>query len=153
MKKGMSGSILLCLSFFFLSQAQDQPQSSVGGFNIGFHNYGISFGNSSIHRGLRFNWSDDSIEEINGLNFTLWRPGEELSGNVHGLAIGIVSPAADNIGGIAVGGLAVISKSSVSGKPYQVQCGAQEQISSAAWMTAQLRNARAMQREALPRTN
>ena len=45
------------------------------------------------------------------------------------------------------------TKSSMSGNPYQVQCGAQEQITSAAWMTAQLRNARAVQPEALPKTH
>jgi hypothetical protein len=35
------------------------------------------------------------------------------------------------------------TKSSTSGKPYLVKCGTQEQVPSAAWMAAQLREVRA----------
>jgi len=45
------------------------------------------------------------------------------------------------------------TKSSMSGNPYQVQCGAQEQITSAAWMATRLREVRAVRRETLPKTH
>jgi hypothetical protein len=45
------------------------------------------------------------------------------------------------------------TKSSMSGNPYQVQCGAEEQMYSAAWMTMQLREVRAVQPEALPKAH
>ena len=38
------------------------------------------------------------------------------------------------------------AKSSTSGKPYQVKCGAQEQVPSAVWMTSQLKEVRAQAR-------
>jgi len=45
------------------------------------------------------------------------------------------------------------TKSSTSGNPYLVKCGTQEQMLSAAWMTARLREVRAMKRDAPPKTN
>ena len=45
-----------------------------GGFNLAIDCNGVGFGNSSRFNGLRFNWSDSDLDEINGLNFTLWRP-------------------------------------------------------------------------------
>ncbi|WP_293603416.1 DUF5329 family protein [Polaromonas sp. UBA4122] len=54
---------------------------------------------------------------------------------------------------VLLAALCTSMKSSMSGKPYQVQCGAEEQMYSAAWMTTRLREVRAVQREALPKTN
>ncbi|HTP14094.1 MAG TPA: hypothetical protein VMM37_10710 [Bacteroidota bacterium] len=106
---------LMFLSVSLVTFSQEQVDSRSGGFNIGFNNYGISFGNSPVHNGLRFNWSDDGIEQINGINFTIWKPANELSGSVNGIALGIVSPAADEISGIALGGLAVLGRNSLTG--------------------------------------
>ncbi|HEX7572028.1 MAG TPA: hypothetical protein VF514_02975, partial [Bacteroidota bacterium] len=51
--------------------------------------YGLSFGNSARHSGIRFNWSDDCLEEVNGLNFTIWVPGERMTGTMNGFAFGL----------------------------------------------------------------
>ena len=45
------------------------------------------------------------------------------------------------------------TKSSMSGNAYLVQCSGQSQTYSADWMTAQLREIRAQQGEAIPRSN
>jgi hypothetical protein len=45
------------------------------------------------------------------------------------------------------------TQSSMSGKPYLVKCGTQKQMSSAAWMTIQLREVRATKRQTLPKGN
>ena len=39
--------------------------------------------------GLRINWSDAGLEQINGINITLWKPEKPMSGTVNGLAIGL----------------------------------------------------------------
>ena len=98
-----------------LAQAQDDTEKNGSAFNIGVGNSGLSFGNSPRHNGLRFNWRDSNLEEINGFNFTIWKPAEELSGTVNGLAFGIVGPAAVNINGVSFGGLAVLARDRLNG--------------------------------------
>lgn len=65
--------------------------------------YGICFGNSARYSGLRFNWSDSDIEEINGLNFTFWVPGDPLSGTINGIDFGLGVTGAREINGLAFG--------------------------------------------------
>jgi len=45
------------------------------------------------------------------------------------------------------------TKSSTSGKPYSVKCGTQEQVPSAVWMAAQLKEVRAAKPNAPARSN
>ncbi|MFO7448288.1 MAG: hypothetical protein R6W90_18155, partial [Ignavibacteriaceae bacterium] len=87
--------------------------------NIGSDNSGISFGNSRHVNGLRFNFSDCGIEEVNGLNFTLWRPGNNPGSVVNGLSFG-VSPSADVLNGISVGIAANIAGSSMTGINFAI---------------------------------
>ncbi len=98
-----------------VAPAQNDSTSSGTGFNLGTGGYGISFGNSPRHTGLRFNWSDNCLEEINGVNVTLWKPGECVTGAVNGLAVGVIAPAADEFNGIAIGIGGVMAKSRLSG--------------------------------------
>jgi hypothetical protein len=104
----------ICTIFFLIilapecARAQDVPAATEGSFNLGVAETGLGFGNSPRHNGIRFNWSDRDIELINGFNFTLWKPKDQFSGTINGIAIGIVSPAAEQINGISLGGLAVI---------------------------------------------
>ena len=46
--------------------------------------------------GVRINWIDNYLEEVNGINLTLWKPkdDEDVGGTVRGLAIGLLSPVA-----------------------------------------------------------
>ena len=83
-------------------------------FNIGSHNSGISFGNSPVWNGLRFNFSDCNIEEINGINITFWTPERNPSSVIRGIALGL-APFAGTIKGISLGIVATIAEEKLSG--------------------------------------
>ena len=76
---------------------------------------GISFGNSKRVRGLRFNVRDEGVEEVIGLNFTLWKPGENPDAVMKGLLFGIYGPAADELHFLSIGLAAVEAHSLISG--------------------------------------
>ena len=96
-------------------RAQEEESGSKA-LNLTIGNTGISFGNAPRINGLRFNWSDSGVEEINGLNFTLWKPSEKHpSGDINGLALGLINPAADRIRGIAFTPGAVLTGTSMEG--------------------------------------
>ena len=81
----------------------DRGEPSHFAINLRIHRVGLSLGNSAVHTGLRLNWSDAGIERINGINVTIWKPGEPLTGTVNGLALGVAGPGAARINGIAIG--------------------------------------------------
>ena len=68
--------------------------------------YGISFGNSRNFNGFRFNLRDSQVEDINGMNFTLWRAKNSEQATVRGISIGL-SPEAGNLHGLMIGALGV----------------------------------------------
>jgi hypothetical protein len=89
--------------------------------------YGFSFGNSKNFTGLRFNIVDKEVEQINGLNVSLWNKdnkgefngislGGALAGgdSVNGIAVGLVGVDAKKIRGIAIGGAYVADRKIVS---------------------------------------
>ncbi|HUV35853.1 MAG TPA: hypothetical protein VMX58_02830, partial [Patescibacteria group bacterium] len=55
--------------------------------------YGISLGNSKRFRGLRINAVDRDVENVIGVNVTLWRPDENPDAVVHGIAVGLYGPS------------------------------------------------------------
>ena len=89
-----------------ISQAQSLDLSLKG--------YGISFGNSKNFNGLRLNLRDSQVEEINGLNFTLWRANENERATVRGISVGL-SPEAGNLHGLMIGGLGVAADKQLEG--------------------------------------
>ena len=125
-------AILLLARFPVAARAEDLPTHTA--LNLPFAGYGISIGNSARHSGLRFNWSDDGIEKINGLNVTLWVPGEPLSGTMNGVGIGLGVMGAGEINGlsfglggvfgehalngISIGGLAIITSGDAAGVTF-----------------------------------
>lgn len=52
--------------------------------NLGVSRFGLRLGNSSRWNGVRINFSDRAVREVNGLNLTLWRPREESLCGVSG---------------------------------------------------------------------
>jgi hypothetical protein len=78
--------------------------------NLTIGGYGISVGNSAAVNGVRLNFRDAGLRRVNGINATLWRPVEPLSGSINGLAVGIAGPGADQINGVAVGLGAVVTE-------------------------------------------
>ncbi len=81
-----------------------QDSSATGHFHVGLtvHDWGISIGNAPRVNGLRINIQDAGLERVNGINVTLWKPRDPLSGTVNGLQVGLV-PGSQIVSGIALG--------------------------------------------------
>lgn len=73
------------------------------GLDLTVNDVGLAIGNKPRVTGLRFNFRDRGLEQINGLNATLWMPYEPITGTVHGVALGLPLTGAANIRGIAAG--------------------------------------------------
>src|SRR5262245_1299179 len=76
---------------------------------LGVHDNGVTIGNAARTNGVRLNAVDADLELVNGVNITLWKPLEPLSGTVNGLAVGL-GPGAEEINGIAIGLAAVVAE-------------------------------------------
>ena len=129
MKTILPVALLIILTAVAVGQ---EPSDRQGGFLLGAAHVGIGFGHVDRVNGIRFNWSDDGFDFVNGINFTLWRPADRpWNGTINGLALGVVAPAAEEIHGLAItpgvvlthqhmigvglGGLALVSNGSVTG--------------------------------------
>lgn len=102
----LGGLWFLNLYITEISQAQSLDLSIKG--------YGISFGNSKNFNGLRFNLRDSQVEEINGLNFTLWQGDDNERATVRGISVGL-SLEAGNLHGLMIGGLDVVAHKQLEG--------------------------------------
>jgi hypothetical protein len=96
-------------------EQRDRDYSPRKSLDLAIHGVGVSFGNSPRFTGLRFNLVDSRVEEINGINVTLWKPGKNSDGVIRGIAAGLYSPRAGELSGISIGGLGVVAGSSLSG--------------------------------------
>lgn len=85
--------------------------------NLTVDGSGLAVGHIPRVNGIRINFRDHYLEEINGLNLTLWAPARnrEVGGTVRGLALGLAAPTADHLQGLSVGGLAVVASEELSG--------------------------------------
>jgi hypothetical protein len=63
---------------------------------------GLSIGNAARINGIRLNYRDARLEEVNGPNFTIWRPYRPASGTINGVATGIANGARD-VTGVTLG--------------------------------------------------
>jgi hypothetical protein len=81
----------LCFSLLF-AQSLDIPSSE----------WGISFGNSKRFTGLRINFRDRNVEEIKGINLTLWTPKHNEQAKVTGISLGML-PGGGYIKGLNLG--------------------------------------------------
>ena len=99
------------------SSLHDQDSREYGGgssLDLGISGVGISFGSATRWTGLRFNWRDRSLERIDGLNITLWKPGENVGGSVNGVALGL-GPRAGYMRGVSIGLLGVLPERAAYG--------------------------------------
>lgn len=99
---------------FFNSNDTTQIDCSYSSLDLGSHNSGISFGNSPMWNGLRFNFSDCGIKEINGINITLWKPERSPGSLVRGISLGL-SPFVETIQGFSFGLAAVVAEKELTG--------------------------------------
>ena len=75
---------------------------------------GVSIGDSRRVVGLRLNFRDRHLEEVVGINATIWTP-YEYTGTVRGLALGLPMTGAKAIDGIGLGLLGVGAGESIRG--------------------------------------
>jgi hypothetical protein len=78
-----------------------------GSLDLPVRGWGLSFGNSRVFHGVRFNLVDDDVERLDGLTFTFWRPRDNPRAEVNGLAFGVVGPSAGRLRGVALGGFGI----------------------------------------------
>jgi len=76
---------------------------------------GVSIGDSRRVTGLRINFRDRRMEEVNGVNITVWQPYRENRGIVNGLALGVPMTGAQRITGIGAGIFGVAANESIHG--------------------------------------
>ncbi|MFZ0391218.1 MAG: hypothetical protein WAN36_12245 [Calditrichia bacterium] len=105
---------LFLISFIIICFASVQVPFA-DGLNIPTAHYGISFGNSKYFNGLRINFSDRNVKQINGINITLWRALHNQQAKVRGISIGLIAPDAGSLRGINIGGLGVAGDQEVCG--------------------------------------
>jgi hypothetical protein len=82
--------------------------------DLGISGIGLSFGSAPRWSGLRVNWRDRYLERIDGVNITLWKPGDHVGGAVNGLSLGL-GPRAGYLRGVSIGLLGVLPERSAYG--------------------------------------
>ena len=71
--------------------------------DLGVNGVGLSIGDSRRWTGLRINYRDSRLDEVSGVNLTLWYPHENGAGDVSGMAIGLPATGARELTGVGVG--------------------------------------------------
>lgn len=67
------------------------PHVCAGSLDIPSSTWGISLGNSKQFNGLRLNYRDRDVEQINGVNLTLWKGYDPLESNIRGVSAGVLT--------------------------------------------------------------
>jgi hypothetical protein len=75
----------------------------------------ICIGDCANVAGLRLNFRDRKLEQVHGLNVTVLGPKQPASGDVHGIALGVISTGAGNISGLAAAPLGLTVNESLHG--------------------------------------
>jgi len=83
--------------------------------NIPFSTYGLSIGNSVNFTGIRLNWADHEVQQVSGLNMTLWYSKDNDEAEINGISLGLISPQGRELNGIQVGGIGVAAEHSLNG--------------------------------------
>ena len=98
------------------AQIPQETSGSGGGssLDLGISGVGVSFGSAPRWTGLRINWRDRYLERIDGINVTLWTPGDQVGGSVNGLAVGL-GPRAGFLRGLSIGLLGVLPERAAYG--------------------------------------
>lgn len=99
---------VLIIGLLYIAPSQAQ-------INIGANETGLSIGNSRNWTGVRLNFRDLDIEEIRGVNVTVWSPYEPATGTIRGLAIGLPSTGAGTIDGFGIGLLGIAATDNLTG--------------------------------------
>ncbi len=97
--------VLFCLPGWAASQSLEVPSAK----------WGISIGNSPAFTGLRFNYRDNHVQYVNGINVTIWQPFKENQpAEIQGISLGLL-PGGGNLTGIQLGLVGIAANKNVSG--------------------------------------
>ena len=111
--------LLACICLLSAAMAHSQADSPVSrqksSLDLTVGNTGLSFGNGQDMNGIRFAWRDGDFIQVNGFNFSAWKPYDTLSGEVNGISFGIVGPAAQHMRGLSIGLGGVLAGTSMEG--------------------------------------
>jgi hypothetical protein len=67
------------------------------------HDIGVAIGDKPRMTGLRINFRDRELRQVNGVNATIWAPYSPAEGIVNGLALGVPVTGARDINGLGAG--------------------------------------------------
>jgi hypothetical protein len=97
----------------FLVMACDSARAQ--SLDIAASGYGLSIGNSKRITGIRINAVDRQVEQVNGLNLTLWNPGKSPDAVYNGIALSLIGTKAQRINGTALSGIGVNASEHLTG--------------------------------------
>lgn len=90
-----------------------------GGFAIpiGVFRTGVSLGNASRWTGVRLNFRDAGVRQVNGISISLWKARQDANRDAtfNALAVGVVGPEAGTLRGINVGGVGILARREMTG--------------------------------------
>ena len=94
-------TLILLLALLSVFTGPDDVSAQAIDLTVG--DSGISFGDSRQVNGLRFNFRDRNLREVNGVNVTIWSPYEPARGRINGVALGLPITGGRRIVGLATG--------------------------------------------------
>ena len=88
--------VLLLISF-------TGPRAAAQSLDLTIDGYGISLGDAEYVNGLRLNFRDRRLQQVNGINATVWSPYSPATGVVNGISVGLPVTGAASVHGLATG--------------------------------------------------
>src|SRR5215831_16905047 len=104
-----SAPILVALSTILVAPLSAQV------IDLTVHGNGLAIGDKPKMNGVRLNFRDRQLEEINGINATIWGPYSPAKGTVNGVALGLPVTGAARINGVGLGVLGLGVENSFTG--------------------------------------
>ena len=77
--------------------------------NLGVAGVGLSIGNSRRWTGVRINFQDNQVEQVNGIGITIWNAKHNEAMVENGLALGLIGPVGGRFTGVTIGGLGAVA--------------------------------------------
>jgi len=81
-------TVIIALAANVFAQTDSVGTEGKESFDLMISNTGLSFGNGQHMNGVRITWRDGDFEEVNGINFSVWKPYDNPYGVVHGVSFG-----------------------------------------------------------------
>ena len=121
------GTTLFLLALLF--GVAGAPSVSAQSLDLTVGGYGLSIGDSREVNGVRLNFRDRRLRQVNGINATIWTPPSPARGIINGIALGLPVTGGRRINGLATGLLGAGAEESIRGVLFApLGAGAGERI-------------------------